>query len=136
MKERRRTSAIVYVAHSKTFLQDRKLHLLVFPDETAYHFFEGREIQSQCDIPAVLLKRPLFGGIVKICRKYERLEPEDSFFIPISSEDFESGALVFSKGNMICQKCKENYAANQRISEALLDEIEEYIAKSKGGNAS
>jgi hypothetical protein len=91
-------------------------------------------MESQCDITAVLLKNQMLEGIEDACRKYEKLESENSFFIPLVPTDFEKGQLVFSKGKMICEKCKENYAVNQRIAYELLDEIEEYMAKSKAGS--
>lgn len=58
------------------------------------------------------------------------------FFITIQPRDFKTAQLVFSKGNMVCEKCKESYAADQIIPEAFSDEIEEYIAKKKADSSS
>jgi hypothetical protein len=82
-------------------LKRQKITLACFPGRNNPPVLLGREMESQCDITAVLLKNQMLEGIEDACRKYEKLESENSFFIPIVPTDFEKVQLVFSKGNML-----------------------------------
>jgi len=124
MKKIMGRTVIRYVAYSKTFAADKKIHLLTFPDEKAHDSSFGDYVDSECGLEGIFLKsQPI--STEEYC---ERFNGEmEGFFIPTSPYDFERGRVPFSKGQMICEKCKMDFAAKQRYSDAMTEEVEEYI---------
>ena len=130
----KRIGVVRFVVHSKTFRTNKKIHLLVFPDEKIHDFFIGKTMESECDLEGIYLKEQMFERAEEMISRLENIETK-SFFIPLGQSDFEKNFIPFSKGNMICDKCKENYYSYQKYPGALFEEIEDYIHKREHNEA-